>query len=194
FSNQWASHRRAPKPSSKAPKTGAESPPNVRWFIEQTRRIHADQMLELVRELDAVLNNTSVILLMEAGNRKLLFPGDAQIENWAYALRNPEWRKLLANVDLYKVGHHGSLNATPKSLWKLFRHKGGEQEPDRLMTLCSTRSGKHGNARLGTEVPRRALVDELRTSSAFVSTEDHGARLTEVFEIPVTASAADVES
>ncbi|MBV8903893.1 MAG: hypothetical protein JOZ22_09685, partial [Acidobacteriia bacterium] len=189
-----ASHRRALNPPSKARKSGAEPPPNVRWFIEQTRRIHADQMLELVRELDAVLNNTSVILLMEAGNRKLLFPGDAQIENWAYALRNPEWRKLLANVDLYKVGHHGSLNATPKSLWKLFRHKGGEQEPDRLMTLCSTRSGKHGNARLGTEVPRRALVDELRTSSAFVSTEDHSTRLAEVFEIPVTASAADVES
>ena len=24
---------------------------------------------------------------------------------------------ILRRVELYKVGHHGSLNATPKSLW-----------------------------------------------------------------------------
>jgi hypothetical protein len=173
-------HRRPPSARRGKP---ADPPPSVRWFIQQTRRIEADQMLELVRELDTVLNNTSVILLLEAGNRKLLFPGDAQIENWAFALSNPAWRKLLADVNLYKVGHHGSLNATPKSLWRLFDHKGNEHRPDRLRTLCSTRSGKHGSARSGTEVPRRLLVEELRQSSAFASTEDCGSRLWEAFEV-----------
>ena len=32
------------------------------------------------------MNNTSVILLIQACDRRLLFCGDAQIENWEYAL------------------------------------------------------------------------------------------------------------
>jgi hypothetical protein len=172
FCNLWASRRPAARAVSSGRKPGATPPPEVRWFIEQTRRINADQMLELVRELDTVLNNTSVILLLEAGKRKLLFPGDAQIENWAFALRNPKWRALLADVNLYKVGHHGSRNATPKSLWKLFRHKGAEDGQDRLLSLCSTRSGKHGSTRSGTEVPRHLLIEELKQESSFLSTED----------------------
>src|SRR3984885_8383923 len=54
---------------------------------------------------------------------KLLFPGDAQIENWQFALQQNKYRSLLSSVNLYKVGHHGSRNATPKSLWKLFKNK-----------------------------------------------------------------------
>lgn len=52
-----------------------------------------------------------------------LFGGDAQIENWSYLLdqaeKDPSQRKKLEKVDLYKVGHHGSRNATPKSLFNL---------------------------------------------------------------------------
>jgi beta-lactamase superfamily II metal-dependent hydrolase len=149
--------------------------PNVRWFIEQSRQIHVDQTLELVRDLDNVMNNTSVILLFEIGNRKLLFPGDAQIENWSYALQQKKWQDLLKDVNLYKVGHHGSLNATPKSLWRLFRHKGDEHARNRLETLCSTKAGKHGSTRSGTEVPRRVLVEELERDSDFRTTERYKA-------------------
>jgi beta-lactamase superfamily II metal-dependent hydrolase len=145
--------------------------PNMRWFIGQSRQIHADQTLELVRDLDNVMNNTSVILLFEIGNRKLLFPGDAQIENWSYALQQKKWQDLLKDVNLYKVGHHGSLNATPKSLWRLFRHKGDDSTRNRLETLCSTKAGKHGSTRSGTEVPRKLLVEELEKDSDFHSTE-----------------------
>jgi beta-lactamase superfamily II metal-dependent hydrolase len=162
--------------------------PNVRWFIAQSRQIHADQTLDLVRDLDSVMNNTSVILLFEIGNRKLLFPGDAQIENWSYALSNKKWCALLEDVNLYKVGHHGSLNATPKSLWKLFRHKGGEHTQDRLGTLCSTKAGKHGNVRSGTEVPRKPLVEELSKDSNFNSTENYKApnRLSSAITIEIS--------
>lgn len=54
--------------------TRNRAPSGVRWFIRQARRTQADLTLELVRELDTVLNNTSLILLLEGGNRKLLFP------------------------------------------------------------------------------------------------------------------------
>jgi hypothetical protein len=118
------------------------------------------------------MNNTSVILLFEIGDQKLLFPGDAQIENWSFALQSKEWCRLLRDVSLYKIGHHGSLNATPKSLWKTFAHRGGKAKRDRLGTLCSTKAGKFGSAKSGTEVPRGLLLTELEANSNFVSTED----------------------
>jgi hypothetical protein len=183
FCNFWASRRLALTATAARSRSATEPPPGVRWFIRQARRIQADLTLELVRELDTVLNNTSLILLLEAGNCKLLFPGDAQIENWAFALSNPDWRRLLADVNLYKVGHHGSRNATPKSLWALFRRRGDEQQTERLATLCSTRSGKHGSAKSGTEVPRRRLVEVLRAQSDFASTEDFKGGFVKTFEI-----------
>ncbi len=61
-------------------------PSHDRWFIRQLRAMRGSQMLSLVRILDEAMNNTSVILLFEAGKKKLLFPGDAQIENWTYSL------------------------------------------------------------------------------------------------------------
>jgi hypothetical protein len=123
------------------------------------------------------MNNTSVILLFEAGDQKFLFPGDAQIENWSYALSgapdSAEVRKRLAAVNLYKVGHHGSLNATPKTLWGLFRHKGADgHNPERLKTVVSTMPGKHGSTERETEVPRRKLVDELKKNSDYFTTQD----------------------
>ena len=146
-------------------------PKSVRWFVKQARQVHVDELLSIVRDLDSVMNNTSVILLLETGQRKILLPGDAQIENWAYALANPKWRKLLEDVSLYKVGHHGSLNATPKPLWGLFRRKGGPGTLDRLETLCSTKAGQHGSLESGTEVPRQVLVEELEKNSRFISSE-----------------------
>jgi beta-lactamase superfamily II metal-dependent hydrolase len=149
----------------------AALPPNVRWFVNQSRQIRVTQLLSLVRDLDTVLSNTSVILLLEVGKRKILLPGDAQIGNWSYALSQPEWRDLLADVSLYKVGHHGSLSATPKPLWALFKNKGGPSTKNRLETLCSTRAGKYGSVASGTEVPRRVLVQELERDSRFTSSE-----------------------
>jgi len=146
-------------------------PPSVRWFVSQSRQIHATQLLGLVRDLDSVMNNTSVILLLEVAGHKLLLPGDAQIENWAYALSEPKWTRVLQGVNLYKVGHHGSLNATPKPLWALFKNKGVRGKKGRLDTLCSTKAGKHGSVTSGTEVPRRTLVEELKKASSFVSSE-----------------------
>ena len=160
--NFFANHKAVPR---------ASRTPNTRWFIQRSQQIQADQTLELVRDLDSVMNNTSVILLLEIGERKLLFPGDAQIENWSFALSNASWRALLKDVNLYKVGHHGSLNATPKSLWKIFDHKGEKGAKDRLETLCSTKSGKHGSIRSGTEVPRALLVQQLEAESEFSSTD-----------------------
>jgi hypothetical protein len=121
------------------------------------------------------MNNTSLILLFEVGGKKLLFAGDAQIESWEYVLKTAddreEIRALLAEVDVYKVGHHGSLNATPKTLWNLFKKKGDKSRPDRLRTLLSTKAGKHGHKARGTEVPCKKLEAVLQENSTLYSTQ-----------------------
>jgi hypothetical protein len=148
------------------------NPPYARWFRRQLTDVHGDSLLALVRILDAEMNNTSVILLFEVGGKRLLFPGDAQIENWSYALSQPETRKLLKEVDVYKVGHHGSLNATPKaSLWPLFRKRSKKAARGRMTTLLSTMPGKHGKVDNDTEVPRRKLVAALKTETELLNTE-----------------------
>lgn len=157
---------------------GSSFPEDTRWLIYRARKVQASQMLSLVRALDKAMNNTSLILLFRVGGKSLLFPGDAQIENWSYALADPQYRKMLAKVDLYKVGHHGSLNATPKSLWKLFDRKSpNPATKKRLESIMSTMPGKHGSEDKDTEVPRRTLTQELRDQSNLLSTHDVGPEL-----------------
>jgi beta-lactamase superfamily II metal-dependent hydrolase len=153
------------------------------WFRYAALREQADTLLSIVRMLDKAMNNTSVILLFEVNGKLILFPGDAQYENWMYALSKSEIRKTLAGVNLYKVGHHGSLNATPKTLWNGFTRRSGSRKPGRLQTLLSTKEGVHGSPDRKTEVPRRPLLRALRENSDLMSTEDFAA---DVLREPVT--------
>ena len=148
-----------------------------RPIIEEIERANAEEMASLLRTMDNVLNNTSLILLIQIEGTTLLFPGDAQIENWSYALFDAEnaveIRTRLADTRVYKVGHHGSLNATPKTLWKDFGKKAAADDASgRLISVVSTLAGKHGDARRSTEVPRKALVDELKAHSEFHTTQE----------------------
>ncbi|MET0414928.1 MAG: MBL fold metallo-hydrolase [Actinoplanes sp.] len=73
----------------------------------------------LALRLDSDTNNTSVVLAVALGQGGpvLLFPGDAQVGSWL-SWETLEWpgpvrsADLLARTVLYKVGHHGSHNAT----------------------------------------------------------------------------------
>jgi hypothetical protein len=153
------------------------TPLAARWLVPRINRMQAEELLSLVRTLDSVMNNTSLILLFTIGDFRLLFPGDAQLENWRYALElapnADSIRRRLADTRVYKVGHHGSLNATPKELlWHRFERRGPASTDGRLITVLSTAGGKHGQESQGTEVPRRRLVDTLKAESKLVNTQD----------------------
>jgi hypothetical protein len=162
-----------------APKFRARRAPGpARWIIDRLKYLPAEQLLEIVRILDGVLNNTSVILLFEVGRQILLFPGDAQVESWKYALSkvdaNPSLRKQLEDVTVYKVGHHGSLNATPKTLWRMLRYRkvASKRSGELLLhTFLSSMQGIHGSADNNTEVPRRTLKAALKRETVLHSTE-----------------------
>lgn len=148
-----------------------ETPIWARWLVRRLRHMSADSMFELVRTLDHQMNNTSAILLFEVGDMRMLFPGDAQIENWNYALNKEDMQNLLKGVNIYKVGHHGSLNATPKTLWRLFENRRG-QKSKRMHSINSTMGNKHGDWRKNTEVPRRPLVKALQEETHYLSTQE----------------------
>src|SRR5262249_55990340 len=63
--------------------------------------------------LDKAVNGTSLMIVLQIGDKCLLFPGDAQWGTWQAALEDPEWQSLLKTTTFIKVGHHGSHNATP---------------------------------------------------------------------------------
>ena len=150
----------------------SDIPEELKWFTKRLKKITFDRLFRIVTKLDKALNNTSLILLFKVGDKSILFPGDAQIENWEYILKNKSLMNELKSVDVYKVGHHGSLNATPKSLWEAFEKKGDADREDRMISLLSTLSGKHGNEHRGTEVPRKTLVSELEHRTDLLNTED----------------------
>ncbi|WP_306602172.1 hypothetical protein [Geothrix sp. 21YS21S-2] len=97
-------------------------------YEEAWRRIDSDWLLSASRlalQLDTYTNNTSLVLAFElkASGRVLLFVGDAQIGNWlswpSVRFTDPKGRELdvtsadlLSRTVFYKVGHHGSHNAT----------------------------------------------------------------------------------
>jgi hypothetical protein len=150
---------------------GGKLPLSMRWIAKRVQQARADELLQIVTMLDDAMNNTSLILLFEVGGKKLLFPGDAQIENWQYALGQPEVLRALSDVTHYKVGHHGSLNATPKTLWNQFDLRTRKQSGKRLTTILSTMPGKHGSRAKGTEVPRQPLLAALQAESNLHDTQ-----------------------
>ena len=127
------------RPSVAAPSADAApgAPVDVEDNEQDWRRIDDDWLgvgEQLALQLDKATNNTSLVLAIELPGGKagagdvLLFAADAQVGNWlswqdvrfsagGKALTGPD---LLARTVFYKVGHHGSHNAT-------LREKGLEQ-------------------------------------------------------------------
>ena len=65
--------------------------------------------------LERAVNNTSLFMVLDVAGTRLLFPGDAQYGAWQHVLKDPRKRALLSDAAFYKIGHHGSHNATPKA-------------------------------------------------------------------------------
>lgn len=98
---------------------GEEVPPDAPWRRIDEEWLYSAESLAL--KLNRGVNNTSLVLAFElpASKKVLLFAGDAQRGNWI-SWSDCEWddgdsdktRDLLSRTVLYKVGHHGSHNAT----------------------------------------------------------------------------------
>jgi beta-lactamase superfamily II metal-dependent hydrolase len=109
---------------------------------------------------DNTLNNQSLVVLFGFSGKTLLFAGDAQWGNWENFLYGGAYgtpghtemtaraKSILNKIDFYKVGHHGSANATPKDAVAAMRLG--------CVGMCSTQIDAYN------EVPREPLLDALR--------------------------------
>jgi len=91
------------------------------WRRVDSSWLEASEAMAL--QLDSATNNTSLVIAIELidTGEILLFPGDAQAGNWL-SWQDLKWSmpdgktvtgpNLLARTIFYKVGHHGSHNAT----------------------------------------------------------------------------------
>lgn len=101
-----------------------------RWILDPQQSVYAESLLSdrdrkrvkdvgegaelgVAVALEQAVNGTSLMLMFEIGRAFLLFPGDAQWGTWDAVLQDPESRELLSKTTFYKIGHHGSHNATP---------------------------------------------------------------------------------
>jgi beta-lactamase superfamily II metal-dependent hydrolase len=106
--------------------TGAETSHGVPPTKVQGPRLTNDQRRELTKTvelspdalafaLDRATNNLSVVALFTYRGESLLFAGDSQYGGWKSWMEQPDAADVLGDVTFYKVAHHGSENATPKS-------------------------------------------------------------------------------
>ena len=85
-----------------------------RTQLRLTSTVDLDSLVQAAAVLENALNNTSVFLLLDVRGVKLLFPGDAQQGAWDHVLDDRVKRVMLSDLAFYKIGHHGSHNATPR--------------------------------------------------------------------------------
>lgn len=146
--------------------------------------VRPDVLAARAQAADKTINNQSLVTLFSFGGKNLLFAGDAQWGNWENFLyggafgtpghteMTAQAKDILSKIDFYKVGHHGSRNATPKDAVAAMRHG--------CVGMCSTQLGAYN------EVPRGPLLQAL-------STQMDG-KLARSDQIAVKGTPADAEA
>ena len=184
------------------------------------RRIDTDWLAaagQFALNVDGLANNSSLALAIELspGGRVLLFPGDAQMGNWLSWFGKVEYpggeargkemvwtledgrkvnaRDLLARTVLYKVGHHGSHNATLK--------RGGLEAmatkwPDEFVAMLPVNEDLARNHTTYGEMPLTSIVYDLlgRTNGRLFRTDEGAAPATSAKHpnlIPTVAGVRD---
>ncbi|HEY8697151.1 MAG TPA: MBL fold metallo-hydrolase [Rhizomicrobium sp.] len=131
---------------------------DARRMTQLIDAVQPDVLAAQARAADNTLNNQSLMVHFTFGGKKLLFVGDAQWGNWENFLYGGAYgpgrtalteraRTILGQLDFYKVGHHGSANATPKSAVSAMREGSA--------AMCSTQTGSYSG------VPRLPLLEAL---------------------------------
>src|SRR6185436_1565424 len=82
--------------------------------------------------------------------------------------------------DFYKVGHHGSTNATPIAAVEAMNKD--------FVSMCSTQEGAFGSVENQSEVPRIPLLDALADKSVVVRSDQIAVQLAGGSVEPVSGS------
>lgn len=128
--------------------------------LQEIQRASSLSDLAVAVALDKAVNDTSLMLMLEVAGTYLLFPGDAQWGTWKVAMEDPEWREMLTRVSFYKIGHHGSHNATPKDFVE-------QMIPESICAMASTLT-----RRIWPDIPKLQLLTGLAAKKADIARSD----------------------
>lgn len=179
YKDFFSSHYGSPATESARP-TG-----RARWEVADNpdwRRIDDEWLLsaeQLALDMNDYTNNSSLVLAFELGKggKVLLFPADAQRGNWVSWSKKDfkdgketiSARDLLSRTVFYKVGHHGSHNATlngqdkdnyPNLAWM------AQGEHKREFTAMITAVRAWAETQKGWDHPLKAIKDALLRKAA----------------------------
>jgi len=157
---------------------------NYEQFADNVDNSQPDMLIAAATKIENFLNNQSLVVLFEFDGKKLLFAGDAQGGNWEYWLFNTNEpikdptkagdlveasKELLQTIDFYKVGHHGSTNATPIQAIEaaIARPKTSKG----FISMCSTEDLVFGSRDNNSEVPRLPLMDVIGKGSCLIRSD-----------------------
>jgi hypothetical protein len=143
-----------------------------------------DMLVAAASKIENFLNNQSLVVLFEFEGKKLLFAGDAQGGNWEYWLyktnepvKDPTKagdlveasKELLETIDFYKVGHHGSTNATP--IQAIEAAIARPKTSNGFVSMCSTEDEVFGSRDNDSEVPRIPLMKVIGKGSCLIRSD-----------------------
>jgi beta-lactamase superfamily II metal-dependent hydrolase len=135
-------------------------------------------------KVDGMINSTSLVLLIQVGKARLLLPGDAEWGTWKRILDNDDARMLVHGATFFKVGHHGSHNATSKTLVD-------KVLPQKIPAMISTQQGP---GKYRNNIPLDGLLAELAAHHIpYVRSDRAGEPLPEGFERGKDAKWVDLE-
>jgi hypothetical protein len=118
--------------------------------------------VSVMHAIDKAQNNTSLVFELTINGKRLLFPGDAELESWD---RMKTSRVKLKPVDFLKVSHHGSHNGTPLDRLDTLLPKSRKQK---AKILVSTKSKVYG---VQNPVPDASLLAELKKRGKVYTTD-----------------------
>lgn len=88
---------------------------NARKIAALESLTNDEALMQAAFRIDSIMNNTSVFLVLEVDDLRIVLPGDSQQGAWDSVRANPENVDLFKGAAVYKIGHHGSHNATPRA-------------------------------------------------------------------------------
>ena len=108
-------------------------------FLYPDLPISTHPLLSKVKKTDAS-NNTSILMILQYGEKKIMFTGDTEFEEENYLMSKYSTSTL--DVDLLKVGHHGSAGSSSDAFLKIL-------SPE-YATISSGKENRYGHPTLRT--------------------------------------------
>ncbi len=134
-------------------------------FLYPDLPINTHPFLSKIKKTD-VSNNTSILMILQYGNKKVMFTGDTEFDEENYLLS--KYLTSTLDVDVLKVGHHGSSGSTSDAFLRVLT-------PEYAM-ISSGAQNRYGHPTL------RTLHRLERASAQIWRTDQNGDILMDVYE------------